>query len=121
MMIAIAVFAVLIVVAFRLVHAGLFLGISLYREREELHQMREALVKAETQGLHSDEYDKEVAKYHAGMSAYHSRCKWLYLRAMFELWSGFPERPPMPELQFPDVPYVPPPRPIQRTTRGRAL
>jgi hypothetical protein len=121
MMVAVAIFAVLIVVAFRLVHAGLFLGISLYQEQEELRHMREALVEAKTQGPPFDKYEKEVAKYHAGMSAYHSRCKWLYLRAMFELWSGFPKPPPMPELRYPDVPYVPPPRPIPRTTRGRTL
>ena len=119
MMIAIAVFAVLIVVAIRLVHAGLFLGISLYWEREELRLMREALVSAKTEGPPFVEYDKEVANYHAVMSAYHSRCKWVYLRAMFELWAGFPQPPPVPELPYPDIPYVPSPRPIPRADGDR--
>jgi hypothetical protein len=119
LMIAIAVLAVLTTAAIRFVYAGWFIYRSLHWEREELRLMEEALASARTDSPFFQQYDKEVAQYHAAISAYHSRCKWLYVRAMFSFWSRFPERPPMPEIVRPKIPYVPPPTPIPRTDPGR--
>ncbi len=79
--------------------------------------MEEALGSARTDPTVFCQYDKEVAQYHARRSAYYSRCKWLYVRAMFAFWSRFPERPTMPGIVRPEIPYIPPPTPIPRTDR----
>jgi hypothetical protein len=121
LMIAIAVLAVLTTAAIRFVYAGWFIYGSLYQEREELRRMEGALARDRTDWPLFHQYYKEVAQYHAERSAYHSRCKWLYVRAMFAFWSRLPERPPMPETVRPEVPYVPPPTPIPRTDQGRKL
>jgi hypothetical protein len=121
MMIALAALTVLTFAAFRFAYAGLLFGVCLTQEREQVRYMEEANQKATTSQPPFDRYDKDLAAYHAQSAAYHSRRKWLYLRAMFEFWDRIPNPPPEPDLVYPEVPYVPPPKPLPSRAGDRNL
>jgi hypothetical protein len=111
MMIGIAVLSILIAASARLIHAGLPLVVCICRENEELRYMDESLNARRSSVF--GEYDKKVAEYHAQRAAYFSKCKWLYLRSIFEIWVRIPNLPlEPPGLVHPEVPEVPPPRPL---------
>src|SRR5262249_26775874 len=58
-------------------------------------------------------YEERIAEYHARRAEYHSRLKWLYVRAIFEFWAKIPYRSlDPPGLERPQIPYVPPPKPL---------
>jgi hypothetical protein len=113
MMIGIAALTILGIAAVRFAYAGLLFGLYLHQERMELRWMEEARAKAKAQSPPFDEYQTRVAEYCARSAAYHAECKWLYVRAMFEFWATIPYTDPSPPgLVHPEIPYVPPPKPL---------
>jgi len=106
MMIAVAVFPLLIVAGFHFIVGAIFFGECLSCEREHLRRVEEVYETDESDPAQFDQHIRMVADAHAQSAARYSRLKWRYLRAMFEFWKEIPE-PPIPEVPS----YIPPPTP----------
>jgi hypothetical protein len=112
-MVVIAALTVLTVVAFRVAFAGILVFICTMAERNDHRSMVEARDRAKVASPLFAAYEEKVAEYHVRRAEYHSRLKWLYVRAMFEFWAKIPYRSlDPPGLERPGIPYVPPPRPL---------
>jgi hypothetical protein len=112
-MVSLAALTVLAVVACRIAFAGVLVFICYMMERDDHRRIADARDRAKVESPPFAIYEDEVAEYHVRRAEYHSRLKWLYLRAMFEFWAKIPYRSlDPPGLEQPEVPYVPPPRPL---------
>jgi hypothetical protein len=112
-MVSIAALTVLTVAAFRVAFAGMLVVICMISERNDYWSMAVARDRARGASPLFVAYEEKVAEYHARRAEYYSRLKWLYVRAMFEFWAKIPYRSPDPPgLEPPEIPFVPPPRPL---------